>query len=318
MFAGWCGAQFIGDHFGSLQVCICACARVRACVCKVMHLAENECELKHFVNAHHSDRCLTIRNKNGAWWNTTILSASLWCPLQCVTGWNWVFSQCASSCCCIAEGSQAPSYCVWQAQNPSICLQETHTKLLLPSLGARFGLVCCTNNQQQQSFLNGIRPGIFARDAAVRLRPITRFVASERIATLTTVGLRGSKSERFILTVMRFLQDLISDRRRQRDWTNPCSLVPSGIPASVIPATGNGLVSLRSDWCPASCCKAEKLKGLREGTRHLCPFSQVKMWKCSSCSNILSASALSNHRWAQTHASRPTHSQPPSSSFPFT
>lgn len=44
-----------------MYLCVCVCASTSAC--EVMHLAENDYEFQHFVNAHYFDPCLMICNK---------------------------------------------------------------------------------------------------------------------------------------------------------------------------------------------------------------------------------------------------------------
>lgn len=122
---------------------------------------------------------------------------------------------------CWGGGSPTPpSYCVWQAQNQSTCQQEKHAKLLLPSL-RELRLPSHSAAQtisSSKSWSIGSAAGYLPEMLQWFFRVITRFTSI--VSSMTD---------------MRFLQDLISNRRRRRDWTNPWSLVSSGIQPSVTP-----------------------------------------------------------------------------------
>lgn len=121
------------------------------------------------------------------------------------------------------------------------------------------------------------------------------------------VGLLSFKLEWFNLTVMRFLQDVISNRRRQRDWTNPWPLICSGSRRPVIPAMVSPPISALFPVV-----STERLRVVLEGKSHLCPFcwtgEHVKM-QTAAATFILPLSSPSQHYLItdepqHTHASR--------------
>lgn len=210
----------------------------------------------------------------------TNLSVCVCLSVSTCTRWNFVFTECASSCCRIAEGRPPPTYCVWQGQNQSACLQETHAKLL-PSLGAFARSHLCPSaaakvDQPQDiwaseaPFFKSSLPNSWQESIFCSVIDDWLIIANK------DVGLLSFKLEWFNLTVMRFLQDVISNRRRQRDWTNPWPLICSGsrqpvIPVMVLPAI--------SALFPA--VGTEKLRVfLKEKVICVLFAGQVKMWKC--------------------------------------
>lgn len=106
---------------------------------------------------------------------------------------------------------------------------------------------------------------------------------------------------------MRFLQDVISNRRRQRDWTNPWPLICSGSRRPVIPAMVSPPISALFPVV-----STERLRVVLEGKSHLCPFcwtgEHVKM-QTAAATFILPLSSPSQHYLItdepqHTHASR--------------
>lgn len=116
------------------------------------------------------------------------------------------------------------------------------------------------------------------------------------------IGLLSFKLEWFNLPVMRFLQDVISNRWRQRDWTNPWPLICSGSRRPVIPAMVSPPISAL--FPVVSTEKPESPPWRKKSSVSFL----ADRWTCenaNSCGNIHSASvitisALFNHRWATT------------------
>lgn len=108
---------------------------------------------------------------------------------------------------------------------------------------------------------------------------------------------------------MRFLQDLISNRRRRRDWPNPWSLVCGGNQPSVTPVMGK---RFNLSHLQLAVVNTEKLNVLLEGKSHLCPFLSDRWTSenaAAAATSILPLSSLPRHHLItdepkHTHSSR--------------